>query len=203
VIDDAASRLADLTNDLLDVSRIRMGQLALRLTTLDLAALAEGVIARYAERPEGRRAEIDWRLVGGLVRGDRDRLEQVLVNVIDNAIKYSPGGGTVRVRLRPDGGGLLLSVQDEGIGLPSGAAEAIFQPFGRAPNAARHQLPGMGLGLFICRSIVERHGGRIWAESEGEGRGTRLVIWLPAAEVAAAPTHSEVTDDAPASPGRR
>ena len=74
---------------------------------------------------------------------------------------------------------MLVQVVDQGIGLPADSAEAIFQPFGRAANAARRSLPGMGLGLYICRTIVERHGGRIWATSGGEDRGTTFGLWLP------------------------
>jgi signal transduction histidine kinase len=76
-------------------------------------------------------------------------------------------------------GGVLLSVDDPGIGLPPGASTTIFEPFGRARNAETSSIPGLGLGLHISRGIVERHGGRIWAESKGEGRGTTVHVWLP------------------------
>jgi signal transduction histidine kinase len=72
-----------------------------------------------------------------------------------------------------------VTVTDRGIGLPPESLESIFEPFGRAANATRSNLPGLGLGLFICRNIVERHGGRIWAESRGEGQGTMMTVWLP------------------------
>jgi signal transduction histidine kinase len=81
--------------------------------------------------------------------------------------------------LRPVDGGAQIQVRDEGIGLPADALELIFEPFGRAENTS--SIPGMGLGLFICRNIVERHGGRIWAESAGEGQGTTMTFWLPIA----------------------
>ena len=80
-----------------------------------------------------------------------------------------------------EGAGVLIAVRDAGIGLPEGAVELIFEPFGRAPNAATSRLPGMGLGLFICRSIAERHGGGIRAESAGEGQGPTVTCWLPCA----------------------
>jgi signal transduction histidine kinase len=108
---------------------------------------------------------------------DTGRLEQVLVNLLDNADKYSPEGGPIELAVRPEDGGVLIQVRDEGIGLPPGAEEAIFEPFGRADNTSG--IPGMGLGLFICRNIVERHGGQIWAESAGEGRGARVSLRLP------------------------
>jgi signal transduction histidine kinase len=113
------------------------------------------------------------------ISADPDRLEQVLANLVTNAVKYSPEGGPIRVAARPEGGGALLEVRDPGIGLSVGAAEAIFEPFGRAPNATARQIPGLGLGLHICRNIVEMHGGRIWAESPGEGQGTTMCAWLP------------------------
>ena len=81
-----------------------------------------------------------------------------------------------------DGAGVRLDVRDQGIGLPPGTEESIFRPFGRAPNAAERQIQGLGLGLYICRQIVERHGGRIWAESPGEGQGTLMRVWLPCTE---------------------
>jgi signal transduction histidine kinase len=140
-----------------------------------VARQAEGLDERYTLRTHLTIASCP-------ITGDRDRLEHVLVNLLDNAVKYMPGGGDILVTLEPADGGALVTVQDQGIGLPPGTAESIFEPFGRAPNAAERHLPGMGLGLSICRSIVERHGGRIWAASEGEDRGTTLSVWLPTAE---------------------
>jgi signal transduction histidine kinase len=94
-------------------------------------------------------------------------------------VKYSPEGQSIRVSLQQDGDGAVISVRDQGIGLPAGAADRIFEPFGRAENAVKRNLPGMGLGLYICRRIAELHGGRLWAESDGEDRGTILQLWLP------------------------
>jgi signal transduction histidine kinase len=122
------------------------------------------------------------------VSADPDRIEQVLTNLLDNALKYSPDGAELRVRVQPKARGVLLEVQDHGIGLPPEAAERIFEPFSRAPNAEQLQITGMGLGLFICRNIVEQHHGRIWARSAGEGTGTLMSIWLP--QLGAAPRAS-------------
>ena len=90
-----------------------------------------------------------------------------------------------------EGAGVAVAVRDAGIGLPPGAEEAIFAPFGRAANAAASNLPGMGLGLYICRSIVERHGGWIRAASAGAGRGTTVTFWLPCAGPPEGPTAGE------------
>jgi two-component system, OmpR family, sensor kinase len=112
---------------------------------------------------------------------DRDRIEQVLANLLGNAAKYSPDGSTIDVRVSLVDDGALLEVRDAGIGLPPGTTETIFQPFGRAANATRRQVPGMGLGLYISRQIVDQHGGRMWAASPGEGEGTTVSVWLPTA----------------------
>lgn len=176
---EAANRLARLTDDLLDVSRLHLGHLPLLLAPLDLSELARAVTARYADRPEGRDAPIVAAVAGCMVVADRDRIEQVLTNLLDNALKYSPKGGRVEVMAAPAGRGVCVTVRDEGIGLPDGVEETIFEPFGRAANAMALQLSGLGLGLYLSRELVERHGGWIRAESAGEGRGTTVTFWLP------------------------
>lgn len=179
-IDDVTDRLTTLTQDLLDVSRIRLGQLPLRIQQIDLRELVQRVTQRFSEHiPLTHTILVEAEAEPCPIPADADRLEQVLTNLLENAVKYSPDGGTVRVTLSRAADEMLLSVQDHGIGLPDDAAESIFRPFGRAPNAARHNLPGMGLGLYICQNIVERHGGRIVAHSDGEGHGTTLEIALP------------------------
>jgi PAS domain S-box-containing protein len=180
-----AERLDRLTNDLLDVARLRLGLLPLRPERLDLAALTRDVVERHAERAAETHRVIVEAAAPCPVEADPDRIEQVLVNLIENALKYSPTGGTVRVTVEPDADGTRVSVTDEGIGLPEGATDAIFAPFGRATNAAESGIPGLGLGLYIGRSFVERHGGRIWAESAGENRGTTVSFWLPCEECVA------------------
>jgi signal transduction histidine kinase len=177
----AADRIARLTDDLLDVARLRTGRLSLEPRPLDVRALIQEVVDRGRDHLEDGVHEVvvDAASDLGWVEADAGRLEQVVTNLVDNAVKYSPAGGTVRLTLRNLDDGVRLDVADQGIGLPPGAEQTIFEPFGRAPNAAARQVPGMGLGLFICRQIVERHGGRIWAESPGEDRGTTVSIWLP------------------------
>jgi signal transduction histidine kinase len=114
------------------------------------------------------------------LRADRNRLEQVLVNLVGNAIKYSPAGGPVEVRLTPstDGQQVQVSVQDQGIGIPREQQARLFGRFVRATNAAASGITGTGLGLFLCRELIERHGGQIWVESE-EGQGATLSFVLP------------------------
>jgi two-component system, OmpR family, sensor kinase len=157
----------------------------LRLAPTALAELIEAVVERYGEGlGQQHHLALARPLAEGVAQVDPDRLEQVVINLLDNAVKYSPDGGPIALSLDERDEGLVLSVRDQGIGLPPDAVETIFQPFGRASNAAQRYLPGMGLGLAICRSIVDRHGGRIWAESAGDGQGATFRVWLPLAESA-------------------
>ena len=182
-IDHASDRLAILVRDLLDVSRISAGNLPMRLRPLDVTDLVREIVSRYQEQLKlsGTAGHLLLDIVGSprKVAGDPDRMEQVLTNLLDNALKYSPDGPELRVRVQPKARGVLIEVQDHGIGLPPEAAERIFEPFSRATNAEQRQITGMGLGLYICRNIVEQHHGRIWARSAGEGKGTLVSVWLP------------------------
>jgi signal transduction histidine kinase len=163
----------------LDVARLEQGRLQLRLQAVDLRVILQQIVARARGETSQHALHVECAPGSATVMADPIRLDQVLTNLVGNALKYSPEGGDVRITLATEGEGRLIRIRDEGIGLPDGAAELIFQPFGRAANAAVRNLPGLGLGLYICRQIVERHAGRIWAESAGEGTGTIFNVWLP------------------------
>jgi signal transduction histidine kinase len=171
-VDSAAGLIKRLT----DPPTLLSHQLEAPRHPLELWRLVTEVAMQY---PEVSVVQID---TAGVVDGDSERLEQVLINLLENTRKYSPKGSGVRVLLRSIGDGVLLQVEDQGIGVPSGANEAIFGLFQRAANALALQIPGQGMGLYICRQIVQQHGGNIWAESEGEGRGTTFNVWLPRSE---------------------
>ncbi|MHB8621415.1 MAG: sensor histidine kinase [Chloroflexota bacterium] len=186
-LDEAADRLNRLVTDLLDVSRLRTNRMAPRKRPMDLARLIQDAAAQAElQAPPGQyRLVVEGAESPAVISADPDRLRQVLDNLLANALKYSPAGGQVWISLERSafGGrneGELVRVKDQGMGIAPPFLEGIFQPFGRAPNAHESGLPGLGLGLSICREIVELHGGRIWAESEGEGRGTVLAFHLPA-----------------------
>ncbi|HET8629401.1 MAG TPA: histidine kinase N-terminal 7TM domain-containing protein [Thermomicrobiales bacterium] len=178
---DLARHLGRLTRDLLDVSRLSKGQLLLRPEPLDLAELVAAVGARYREQLDAAHPLTIAADGPCMVVADPDRVEQVLTNLLENAVKYSPGGGPIEVQVAPDGGGAMVVVRDAGVGLPPGAGATIFEPFGRASNVAQGTIPGLGMGLYICRDIVAQHGGRIWATSPGVGGGTTVGFWLPPA----------------------
>ena len=175
---ESTDRLDILVSDLLDVSRLQSGQLRADRQPTDIAQLVRDVVA---EQGGSHPVQLDLE-EGPLLYLDAERIRQVLVNVLDNAVKYSPGHNEIQVSLRHNAESSVLSVRDQGIGLPEGETESIFEPFGRASNAAASNIPGMGLGLYICRGIAEAHGGELWAESDGPGLGTTVYLRLPLEE---------------------
>ena len=155
---------------------------------LDLSRKPESIEALFAD-VLGEASGIAWGPLdvacepGLVVELDRDRIEQVLVNLVGNARKYGPPEGTIRVRARTEGGDALLTVADQGPGVAAEDREVIFDRFFRAETATRSTQAGLGLGLYICKTIVERHGGRIWVEPGEGGSGARFCIRLPGAPV--------------------
>jgi two-component system phosphate regulon sensor histidine kinase PhoR len=135
-----------------------------------------------------REIELDTHLPPDAVRavGDPDRVRQILLNLVENAVKYSPGGGRVDVLLDPGGGRVRFSVRDEGLGIPSGEQERIFEKFYRLDASMSRGVGGSGLGLFICRELVELMDGRIWVASQ-PGVGSTFTFELPVSEPASLP----------------
>ncbi|WP_368671667.1 ATP-binding protein [Corallococcus carmarthensis] len=179
-------RLTRLIGDMLDVSRLQSGRFTLTEAPMDLVALAREVLERIqSTRPE-RQGLVSLELSAESLVGrwDEQRLDQLLTNLVENALRYSPPGTPVVMRVREEDGQVRVEVEDRGIGIPADSLPQLFTPFFRARNAAEHYAGGLGLGLAICREIVERHGGRISAKSDGPGQGTCFTVWLPRAAVA-------------------
>jgi signal transduction histidine kinase len=170
-------RLERLLSDFLDTARIEAGNLAIRREPVDLRAVVEHVVSLQAATSE--RHEISAHLPGEEVIASCDggRIEQVLSNLVANAVKYSPAGGRVSVVLEARGAEVAVSVADEGVGVAADEREAIFEPFRRGLGHER-DLPGAGLGLFVSRRIVEAHGGRIHVTARAE-RGSTFEVVLP------------------------
>ena len=181
-IDQATARLVELTEDLLDVTRLQAGRLTLHLEAIDLIALVKRVVTRLQMTTEHHAISINTSLEYLVVQVDPRRMEQVLSNLIGNAIKYSPAGGMIEVTVREEAETkmALLCVSDHGIGIPAQQQSLIFGRFARADNARAYGIGGTGLGLYLCRELVERHAGHIWFESI-EGQGSTFVVTLPIA----------------------
>jgi PAS domain S-box-containing protein len=181
VISSEADRLARIVNDILWASRLDSGQMSIAIESCDAAALATGVVdAVRAHAPSSIVLSVEAATAPPPVAADPDKLRQVLTNLVDNAVKYSPDGGGVRISLSRSGNRLRIHVTDEGLGVPLGEQERIFEKFFRLdPNLTRG-VGGTGLGLYICRELVHRMHGRIWLVSDGR-RGSTFTVELPLA----------------------
>jgi len=169
------AQLSRLVEEILDASRIERGAFPIHPEDCDLAVIAREAADR--DRPGRQRVEL---AISGPVSGrfDPDRARQLIENLLENALKYSPEESEVVVRAWCDGDQARLSVTDGGIGIPADDMPHVFERFRRGSNVDHRRFGGIGLGLFICRGIVEQHGGRIWAESQ-PGRGTTFHVSLP------------------------
>jgi PAS domain S-box-containing protein len=175
--------LARLLDDLLDVARITSGRIELEREPLDLpSAVALAVEAqRHRTEAKGQRVTLTLPDEAVTVEGDPVRLQQVLGNLVNNASKYTPMGGSIQVKLTVEGGAAILRVRDDGVGIPNDRLESIFELFVQAnPGIARTE-GGLGIGLTLVRKVVELHGGEVRASSEGLGRGAEFTVRLPLA----------------------
>jgi signal transduction histidine kinase len=176
----SAERVAQMSNDLLDASRIEVGQLPLDRRAVDLAALVRGLVAQMTPTFGAHPVSLELYEELPPVWADAPRLEQVLTNLVENAIKYSPPAALVTVRVEPAEGGATVTVEDQGPGLGAEDLSRIFDRFYQAPRA-REQRTGLGLGLYIAKGLVDAHGGRLWVDSE-PGRGSRFHVWVPSTQ---------------------
>jgi PAS domain S-box-containing protein len=170
-----ADRVTRLIRELLDVSRIDAGRLELRRQEFDLAAMAAGIAGRFELQHDRHRFQVSFPNGFPPVYADPDKVEQVLTNLVENAVKYSQGG-TVTVTGSATDDAVEVAVRDQGVGIPTDQLPLIFTKFYR--RAGQGAPTGTGLGLFIARGLVEAHGGRIWADS-APGRGSELRFRLP------------------------
>ena len=178
---DASRRLARLIDDLLSVSRMESGRLVLDPRPLDLAAVVERILSPF--RAMAAKHTLRTKLPGNLpvIWGDPDKVEQILTNLVGNAIKYSPGGGEVLVTVDHDGDTVQVSVRDQGIGMSPRDMGQLFEKFYRVDREEVRRAGGTGLGLYITKRLVEMHGGRLWAES-WPGVGSVFRFTLPTSD---------------------
>ena len=206
IIHDSGKRLLGLVNDLLDVSRLESGRLALQIERVELSALLNSLIQAMEPVAEEKGIQTALNLPGGkplFVEGDRRRLEQIVNNLLSNAVKFTPQGGHVTLALRETAAGqelngkqlsargIHLQVQDTGAGVPPEDLPHLFERFHRGGNVVGRSIEGTGLGLHIARGLVEAHRGHIWAESPSTpdlpsalragrvGKGSTFHVWLP------------------------
>lgn len=180
VIEEETDRLTRLISDLLDMSRIDSGRMELKKREFDLLRLAEIVVEKLRSQTSNHVIKMRAPRESITVHADPDKIEQVFVNLVDNAVKYSPQGGDITISLEVQRHLIKCSVSDQGVGIPVEHIPHIFEKFHRVDNRATREVYGTGLGLYLSKSIVEAHGGSIWVESEF-GRGSTFHFTLPLA----------------------
>lgn len=187
-IEDESDRLNHLLGNLLYASRIHAGGVQMERAELDLAEMTRSVVRRFQNRSPDLEISVRFPADFPLITADRERIEEVLLNLLDNAVKYSPRGEQVRIKVRGriTDEDVVITVADAGQGIPMREQERIFERFQRVDNTTARRTQGAGLGLYICKAIVEAHGGRIWVQSE-LGHGSTFSFSLPRDEKRRAP----------------
>ena len=181
VLERNARAQVQIVADMLDVSRIITGGMRLTLAPLDLAAVVQRSCDSLAQTAAAKKValRVDLQRVGGDVHGDVTRLQQVVWNLVSNAIKFTPSGGQVMVRVRPHEKDAEISVTDTGIGITAEVLPYVFDRFSQGDSSLTRPFGGLGLGLAIVRHLVELHGGSVQAASEGSNRGATFSVRLP------------------------
>ncbi|MBI2078681.1 MAG: PAS domain-containing sensor histidine kinase [Euryarchaeota archaeon] len=181
LVERNVERLARLLTDILASVRLKRGQLPVRLRAVDVNALVAESVHSYmgATREKDIQIAQDPAPAPLWVQGDPDRLHEVMFNLLTNAWKFTPRGGRVDIKVEKQGTEAVVTVRDTGRGIDPSELQRLFQPFSRAPAVKRDGVPGLGLGLYLSRGIIELHHGRIWAESKGHGRGATFRVALP------------------------
>ena len=173
---------AQLIDDLLDISRIVSGKLKLELQLVDLPAVVDAALDSVRLAAQAKNIQLDREVDERIapVAGDPTRLQQVVSNLLTNAIKFTPAGGRVTVKLEHGGSHASISVTDTGVGIAADFLPHVFDRFRQADSSTTRRHGGLGLGLTIVKQLVELHGGSVSARSAGEGQGASFIVRLPA-----------------------
>lgn len=178
-MDDSNEHLIKLVDEFLNISRIEQGRAKYNLADFDLTHMVEGVVVELSKRAEDKGLKLKWtEKKPHHLTGDEEKIRHVAFNFVDNAIKYTEKGD-VAVVLKADVGGIKLAVSDHGFGFGTVDEANFFQKFYRGENVKNTNVTGTGLGLFVCKKFIEAHGGKVWAHSQGLGKGSEFGFWLP------------------------
>jgi signal transduction histidine kinase len=180
IIDEESDRLTELIGNLLDMSRIEAGTLRVEPEPTDLGPIIQETASEFQMLTHDHRIEILLAPTLPLVMADPRRARQILRNLVENAIKYSPQGGSITIAASADANSVQTSVTDQGIGIDPSHLDSVFDRFYQVDSASTRRVGGSGLGLSICKAIVEAHHGAIWVESQW-GRGSTFYFTFPLA----------------------
>lgn len=181
----SSRHLLSLINDILDLSKIEAGKMELEFSEVPLREVLENSLRMVKEKALKHRLQLNtlFQEIPSTIRADERGIKQILYNLLSNAVKFTPEGGTVQLEARGlNEQGVEIKVRDSGVGLKETDLERIFSPFEQGDNSPSRKYQGTGLGLSLTKRMVELHGGRIWAESPGEGAGSTFTVFLPAGE---------------------
>jgi len=196
---DSGNHLLSLINDILDLSKVEAGKMQLELSRVDITALLKSSLLMIQEKALRHGITVELNIPASLegmeMNGDERKLKQIMFNFLSNAAKFTPEGGRIEVSARlvgaqgtngkagtDEGTFVEICVSDTGIGIRAEDRERVFEPFVQVKGGTTDKTPGTGLGLTLTKEYVELHGGRVWVESEGEGKGSRFVFVIPIAE---------------------
>ena len=178
--------LVKLVDQFLDISRIEQGRIKYEFTVIDICGLIDSVMNDFKVKAKQKKIEIKWMCPKKIkkVECDQEKIHHVIFNFIDNALKYSDKG-SIKVMFAEEGGGVAVRVADEGIGFEKQDEVSFYQKFYRGDNVKATAVTGTGLGLYVCRKFIQAHNGRVWAHSDGLGKGSEFGFWIPLKHVAA------------------
>lgn len=179
---ESSSSLAVLVDDYLNVSRIEQGSMKYEFSDFNLGDLVNEVANEQRPSIEKKGLKLEVKMDGGaMIHADRGKIKQVIINLLDNSVKYTPAG-QITIALAKQDGKARLSVKDTGAGIKPETMAHLFQKFSRVSDASKYNLFGTGLGLYLASELLKAHHGKIWGESEGDGKGFTFFVDLPAGE---------------------
>jgi PAS domain S-box-containing protein len=181
VLERQMAVITRLVDDIMDVTRLASGKVDLKRSIIDLREIAAGVVEAARPQASSRSQSLSLVMIDSPIRidGDADRLHQVLINLVNNAIKYTPVGGSINVNLATEGGDAVVRVEDDGIGMDAAVLPSIFELFTQENASREASGGGLGLGLPLVRELVRAHGGTVQARSDGRGKGSVFTVRLP------------------------
>jgi len=182
-IQDNSQHMASLINQIVDLEKMETGKIETEVSNVNIKKLLENSISMIKDQATDKHITLDHKLAPEInemqIKADEPKLQQVVINLLSNAVKFTLDGGCISVRAKLDNKQLVIEVEDTGIGIAPENQERVFEDFFQVKNNIKDKTPGLGLGLGLSRRLVEMHGGRIWVESEGEGKGSRFIFTIP------------------------